>query len=266
MLAIYHEFSLIFFTVFAQLAVGMAFFAVIAYKKEDALSINLWKGSLIAMALAGLFSFTHLTNPFNAFYTLTQIGSSWMSREIVAVGAFSGLVFLACLLHYKNQYKQEVGYAALFFGVILIYVMTMVYASVKSMPMWNFLGTLTAFVGTTLLLGGGITMAMRDNAENLCLNSSSKTMLLVGLLLSLSAKILWVTILISNPAMLVPEIFMQAGYNSVLKLLCLLVGSVILVNRRFFSKNILYIAVALLVIGELFGRTLFFLAEFKAGV
>ncbi len=263
MSAIFGELSLILFTVFAQLAVGMVLFANISCNKEDTLSLNLWKYSFFVLVIAGLASFTHLTNPFNAFYTITQIGSSWMSREIVCVGIFGALL----LLHYLKKGTKETGYASLAMGLVLVYVMAMVYASVSSMPMWNLSSTLLAFYGTTFLLGAAFCLALLKDTDSKCLNSSTKTLLVLGLILSLSAKMPWLSTVIANPSLLIPDVFISSFCCAiVIYVLCLIAGSVMLLNRKYFSTNILIIACALLVIGEIFGRALFFAAQLKLGV
>ncbi len=260
---IYAEWTLIVFTTFCQLSIGMAIFAFLSASfKEYAIEKKLWIFSLLSVAIAGLASVLHLQNPFNALYTLTQLGTSWLSREIVCVGIFGGLLFLQVI---KNT--KFIGCLASLAGLLLLYVMTMVYASVEEMPYWRFLGTLLAFLGTTLLLGGAVAFIMSRNAECACLKKSAIIAYITGLLFVLGSKLSWVANTLKNPDLAVPEALTQGYFNLDVQLFFLLFGSLfLLVNKPIKFPVVMYLAFLLLLGAELAGRALFFLAQFKVGV
>src|SRR5512143_838368 len=59
-------------------------------------------GSVLALVFlgGGLFaSFFHLGRPERAWRTATQWRTSWLSREVIALPAFMGMVFLYGVLH-----------------------------------------------------------------------------------------------------------------------------------------------------------------------
>src|SRR5699024_6256294 len=97
-----HEWPLLIFTISMQAAIGGIFmlwiFIVRNKSKEEIEMFRLSKIPLIVIAglsLVGLgASFAHLGTPTNAFNTLRNVGSSWMSREILVTGMFIGLAFL----------------------------------------------------------------------------------------------------------------------------------------------------------------------------
>ena len=60
-------------------------------------------GSLISLGLlvAGLAaSFFHLGHPERAWRSAAMWRTSWLSREVIALPAFMGIVFIYALLHY----------------------------------------------------------------------------------------------------------------------------------------------------------------------
>ena len=98
---------------------------------------------LIALgaALVGvIFSFLHLGNPTNAPRSLSNIGTSWLSREITGVLIYSALLMGTTILHFVmpsagRSLKWLVDLTALT-GVILIFIMSKIYM-IPARPAWN---------------------------------------------------------------------------------------------------------------------------------
>ncbi|GAM71804.1 anaerobic dimethyl sulfoxide reductase chain C [Vibrio sp. JCM 19236] len=134
---IFHEWSLIFFTVFAQTAVGayllVSFRALVDGHDTD--KINSYKIPMFflwaIMGVGFLFSTTHLGSPLRAFNALNQFGSAWLSNEIFFGAAFfavGGLQWLLSVLNKGGAALQKIlMFAAMALGVVFMYAMINVY-------------------------------------------------------------------------------------------------------------------------------------------
>jgi len=131
-------------------------------------------GSAIALALlaAGLLaSFFHLGRPERAWRSAAQWRTSWLSREVIALPAFMGMVALYGLVHalgWAPQVTRAPGGAALGASVVVgvagtvlafaLFVCTaMIYASLRFLAEWHTPLTLVNYI----LLGAasGFTLA-----------------------------------------------------------------------------------------------------------
>jgi anaerobic dimethyl sulfoxide reductase subunit C (anchor subunit) len=159
------EWALIIFTVLAQMSVGsfivlgaIHYFVVqkSGTKQADELSDRalLAIGPVLVLGMAA--SLLHLGNPFNAYKAVTNLGSSWLSREIFfgVLFAVTGAVF--AVMQYKKiasfMVRNLVALLAAVIGVVLVYSMSMVYM-MPTRPSWNMVTTPVSFFATTLLLG-----------------------------------------------------------------------------------------------------------------
>lgn len=160
-----NEWSLIIFTTVMQMAVGsfvilggIHFFATRRYdtKAADALSDRalLAIGPVVVLAL--LVTFLHLGNPLNAPRAVTNLGTSWLSREITLalVFAVGGAVF--ALLQWRKigsaAMRNVLGLLLAAVGLVLVWSMAQVYL-LPTVPAWNSPATVVTFFITTLLLG-----------------------------------------------------------------------------------------------------------------
>ena len=111
-------------------------------------------GSMLSLGLliAGLTaSFFHLGHPERAWRSAAMWRTSWLSREVIALPAFMGVVFAYGLLHYLNWNPTVFGTAALpetnltllvgIIGVALCFVLFictgMIYACLKFLQEWH---------------------------------------------------------------------------------------------------------------------------------
>jgi anaerobic dimethyl sulfoxide reductase subunit C (anchor subunit) len=183
------ELALVIFTIAAQMSVGaflvlggVHFFATRYAGIEEADKLSdlalLAIGPVLVFGL--IISVLHLGNPFNAWRAITNIGSSWLSREILFGILFAGGGFLFTLMQWRKLgspgLRKIVALVTAAFGVGLVVSMAMVYYTLPSVPAWNTWTTLASFFTTTLLLGalaistafvGGYTyLHARDRAES----------------------------------------------------------------------------------------------------
>lgn len=179
-----HELPLIIFTVLGQMSVG-AFVVLgivqvigrVRYGKPavDALADPALYAIGPVLVLGLLGSMLHLGNPFNAINTLRHLDSSWLSREIVFGVGFAGLGFLFAALQFLRwgsaALRQALAVLTAVVGLGFVWVMSMVYASLPTVPAWNMWTTPAQFFLTTLLLGTlavgaafmGVTMFRRQH-------------------------------------------------------------------------------------------------------
>lgn len=161
-----NEWSLIIFTVVMQMAVGsfvilggVHFFASRRYSETDADLLAdralLAIGPLVILSL--LVTFLHLGNPTNAPRAITNIGSSWLSREIGLALLFTigGAVF--AFMQWRKistpSIRNGVALVVAAIGLVLVYAMSRVYHMLVTVPAWNTLATPISFFLTTFLLG-----------------------------------------------------------------------------------------------------------------
>jgi DMSO reductase anchor subunit len=131
-------------------------------------------GSLLSLGLliAGLVaSFFHLGHPERAWRSAAMWRTSWLSREVIALPAFMGVVFIYGLLHYLDWNPKVFGTTALpetdltlvvgIIGVVLcftLFVCTgMIYACLKFLQEWHT--PLTPINYTLFGMSSGFTLA-----------------------------------------------------------------------------------------------------------
>lgn len=161
------ELPMIIFTVFAQMSVG----AFVALGIIHVFGVPKWGRdtiervtdpaiyaigpTLVFGLIASMFHMNDITNTLNV---LRHWDSSWLSREIIFGVAFAGLGFLFAIMQWfklgSRNLRQIVAALAAIVGLALVYAMSMIYASVVTIPAWNTWAVPFQFFATTFLLGG----------------------------------------------------------------------------------------------------------------
>lgn len=155
-----HEWALVLFTLLVQTAVGIVMAGECLIRQtEGETRTAIRRQSCVAFvffAVAGIVSLGHTGSPLNSFYTLFNVGSSWLSREI-AVLSLTGMAFLwlAYMRFRKPEQASEktAAFLVIVAGLILIAVMSRVYR-LSVAPAWDSFSGLAAFFGSTFLMGG----------------------------------------------------------------------------------------------------------------
>ena len=160
-----HEWPLVLFTLMVQLAVGfhLALLAssTLLRARTPAVGPDPWTedpsllvGSLMAAALA--VSLLHLGAPTSAVHALSNLGTSWLSREILAVLVFLGFWGVSYWLRRRpgsaTWMVRGMAWLTAVAGLGLIGVMARIYM-VPARPLWDHWLTAAGFLLTTLLLG-----------------------------------------------------------------------------------------------------------------
>jgi anaerobic dimethyl sulfoxide reductase subunit C len=159
------DWALIIFTICAQMSVGafLVLGAVHLYAarkageaEADRLSDRALLAIVVTLGLGLLASLFHLGNPLSSPRAITNLATSWLSREIACGVAFGvlGVVFAAMQWFKLGSFKVRniVAWLAGLVGIALIFSMSRAYM-IPSQPSWNTLATPISFYATALLLG-----------------------------------------------------------------------------------------------------------------
>lgn len=161
----FREWTLPVYTILTQLSVGSLLLIWIirmrshaqfgAERVEQSIKIPV-SILLVTMTVAIGFAHFHLSKPYLSFLALRNLGSSWLSRELLAnlvyiilVGA---LVYLLWKMDGNYKIKSWLGWLAILAGFATDYCMARIYL-IPSQPAWNSSLTPGSFLVTTLLLG-----------------------------------------------------------------------------------------------------------------
>ena len=159
------EWALVIFTICAQMSVGA--FVVLgvihwfaARKAGPDEADRLADRALLAigptLVLGMGASLLHLGNPFNGYLAVANLGSSWLSREIVFGVLFAGAGAVFAFLQWRKRasacVRNAVGLVAAGIGLVLVFSMGQVYL-LRTVPVWNTVATPLMFFVTTFLLG-----------------------------------------------------------------------------------------------------------------
>jgi anaerobic dimethyl sulfoxide reductase subunit C len=159
------DWILIAFTILAQMSVGaFLVLGVVHYyasrKGGQELADQLSDRALLAigpvMVLGMIASLYHLGSPLNAYLAVTNLGASWLSREVLAGVVFTVLGGLFALMQWRKlasfTVRNLLAWLAAIAGLILVWSMSNVYM-LPAQPVWNTVATPILFYTTTLLLG-----------------------------------------------------------------------------------------------------------------
>ncbi len=159
------EWALIAFTILNQMAVGsfLVLGIVHAYamrkkgmQQADQLSDMALVSIVPVVGLALIASLFHLGNPINAPRAIANLGTSWLSREILLDLIFAALALVFAFMQWRKigsfSLRNIIAWIAAIEGLGLIYVMSNAYM-LETEPSWNTLATPATFYATAFLLG-----------------------------------------------------------------------------------------------------------------
>lgn len=305
------EWALILYTILAQLSVGAFIVMGIVHfyasrKAGIAEADRMNDRALLAigplLVLAMLASLFHLGTPTSAYRAISNVGSSWLSREILFTVLFLIVGGVFAVMQWRKlstpQIRNGVAVVAALIGVALIFSMAQIYM-VRTVPVWDTLATPVSFFTTTFLLGSfavGIAYVlnysyMQRRQEPGCGETGVQCELLRTAMRGVAvAAVLLVGIhFVVTPVHLVylssgSEAAQQSAsiisndYGVLLGLRLLLVflgaavlGSFIYKNasspgRERFMGNLALAAFALVLVAEIMGRFIFYASEVSLGI
>ncbi len=278
----YHELSLVLFTVLAQTAVGayliMTLANLVTNSRVDVKSritrnmFFVW----VVMGLGFVASSTHLGSPMRAMNALNQVGTSWLSNEILTGSmffAFGGLYWLLEVLDKGTEgVRKGLKIAGMVAGVAFMYSMVNVYL-IDTVPTWNTPFTGWSFLLTMVVAGAIFASTLMHSAQ---FDDAKYTRGIQGLVVvaiiamtvvTLSQMVALADIQSSVVAAsdLVPNMAMLQGSRIVL----LVAGATIAlfgINRIKGSVVLPVVGLALVLVAELLGRNIFFNLHMTVGM
>jgi len=305
-----NEWSLIIFTTVMQMAVGsfvilggVHFFAVRRYDEKAADTLS--DRSLLAIGpiviLAMLVTFLHLGNPLNAPFALSNLGSSWLSREVTLAVVFTVAGALFAFMQWRkissSPVRSGIGLVVAAVGLLLVYSMSQVYM-LPTVPAWNSLATPVSFFVTTLLLGSlaigsayVVTYQYLRGKDNLSdasvqfdiLSTTLRWIVLISLVL-LGVQFVVIPLYIASLAeqasaaaiTSIGLILDQGGTLFTLRLVLLFIGAGVFSTFMYLNASseaktrvtgyLAYSAFAMVLVSEILGRFLFYESMMRIGL
>ncbi len=303
------EWALILFTILAQMSVGsfvvlgiMHFFvqrnagAQEADRMTDRALMAI--GPVLVLGLTA--SIFHLGSPLNAPRAVSNLATSWLSREIMFGVLFAALGFLFAILQWRKigsiTHRTVLGWVTALVGLALVFSMARVYM-LETQPAWNTISTPVLFFVTTFLLGSlAIGTALVANfmylknkepgcAETQC-NLLGGTMRWIAIASIVLLGIELITIPLQTGSLTssaVPQavasvaMYMnQFGVLFALRLILVFLGAgvfALFVYRNALTTGreqvigyLVFGAFALVLVAELIGRYLFYATQVKIGI
>jgi anaerobic dimethyl sulfoxide reductase subunit C (anchor subunit) len=272
------EWPLLLFTLFTQLAIGsyIFFVAIRSCKKinrEECVRMTKMGMTLVGpvMLIALILSIFHLGTPFGAYRSILNVGSSWLSREILFAGLFFVLWIVGFVLERQGKWSQALGWVNSIVGVGAIFSMASIYAS-TIIPAWSNMNTYMAFFGTTIVFGATSTalsiLMNKEEKSDSVLSVLKVTGIIGGLAIVL--QLIYLPIYSSGLTMegtagmesatLVASSYL---YTTIIRWILSIAGVGILVYTLFRKTkgsyaNFVIASLALVIVGEFLGRYLFY--------
>ncbi|MEZ9662984.1 dimethyl sulfoxide reductase anchor subunit family protein [Vibrio cyclitrophicus] len=280
---IFHEWSLIFFTVLAQTAVGgyLLIGARALVLGHDEEKLNSYKVPMfILWALMGLgfmFSTTHLGSPLRAFNAFNQLGSAWLSNEVFFGAAFFAVGGLQWLLSVVKKggvaIQKALMVGAMVLGVIFMYAMINVYM-INTVPTWDNIYTPLSFIMTMvvggLLLSQFVLVFANDSHFTVDHNITMLAVITVAISLLVTVGKLNLIGDIQTSAAKASELVDGLGSYVILQVALLMASLLIwilpMLNKAKVNPVNLSLALVLFLASELIGRGLFYSLHMTSGL
>ncbi|MGB2147640.1 MAG: dimethyl sulfoxide reductase anchor subunit family protein [Vibrio toranzoniae] len=280
---IFHEWSLIFFTVLAQTAVGgyLLIGARALVLGHDEEKLNSYKVPMfILWALMGLgfmFSTTHLGSPLRAFNAFNQLGSAWLSNEVFFGAAFFAVGGLQWLLSVVKKggvaIQKALMVGAMVLGVIFMYAMINVYM-INTVPTWDNIYTPLSFIMTMvvggLLLSQFVIVFANDSRFTVDRNITMLAVIAVAISLLVTVGKLNLIGDIQTSAAKASELVDGLGSYVILQVALLMASLLIwilpMLNKAKVNPVNLGLALVMFLASELIGRGLFYSLHMTSGL
>jgi anaerobic dimethyl sulfoxide reductase subunit C len=243
------------------------------------------------MLLALLASVFHLGNPINIVGAVPNLGTSWLSREVVTAVVFVILAGFYTLMQWRkistDTIRTVIGWIAALVGIFQTYAMAMVYM-IRTQPSWNTFATPITFLVTCLLLGALLiavaivathsqdkeqTSLLRDVLRGIAVAA----IVLVGI--EFVVLPVYVVYLSAQGGAALQTLSMMTGQFSValvLRLVFVFIGAGVLgfylyqnasvAGREKTLSTLVYSAFVLALVGEAMGRYIFYATHVRIGL
>ncbi len=268
------EWSLLLFTLLMQASIGAYLWVTIIKWRQQDRSFGVTNAVIVVLsAVAVVISLLHLGTPTGALRSLLNIGSSWLSREILFSGGFFGLAAITLLLERSKMDASSlkiVRIVTTIVGLIAVFSMSMLYMS-SIMPAWNSYQTMIDFYATMITLGGILTIVTaREQVEGYVAKMS--VVMAIAIFVHAAVYILFLAGLGAGTEAAQSSIAILSQTFAIMAMVRWLlvlggVGAVIASQYMKAHQNTyIYTALAMLVIGLFIGRYIFFAIAVAKGI
>lgn len=255
-----HELPLIVFTTLIQMSIGCVLFSAIYFLSQSTANIRLpmWFGFILG-GIGGIASMAHLGNPWNVLNTVNNIGSSWMSREVVFVGTYLGLIALNVInCIFTSKFNRTLLCVTAIVGLVTIFVMSNIYVN-SLFTLWTGIVTYSLFSATALLAGGAVAYTTLRGQTN----PPAKQFIafaLIGLALSVVALVYLQNHLADNATTAMTAKYIDVNLVTMLSWGKFALSAVGVGLMAKFAKthSVATLACLLMIIAELIGRIAYF--------
>ena len=259
-----YQYSLVFFTVLGQLAAGIVLLICLTNLHEHPKAERrAWQVAFVLGVIASVAAALHLHSLAPAVFSLKGVGSSWLSREILAGVVFGVLV----LLRLGNVVTERINWLAGLAGIAFVLIMSQVYFQNNAVPLWHTWGSVLSFVATMLLLGGVAIMVIAPETRKsprLAISLSAAT---VGGLFALALPAFWLGGMLTALDPVLLGVFSTVAICVTLtQTACYAVGGVMMAYGLPRNNTWIYLGSALLLVGAIAGRMLFYAANIRLGM
>ncbi|HHY27619.1 MAG TPA: dimethyl sulfoxide reductase anchor subunit [Desulfitobacterium dehalogenans] len=277
--------SLILFSICIQAAIGIMVFVALGkfFNKEGQFKSAVLTAATLAV-IGLLASLMHLGKPFSALNSLSHFSTSWLSREIWFTGVFTGLTVLTAIVTVvkpgaKGIVKALVPLAAVV-GLADVYMMASIY-NFASVPAWQHGSIYIEFYAAAISMGAVIFLAL-SGKEAAKAKKAASLAAGVAVILQVAAMVLYYIQLGTSENLAAGQslalLNSMSGIMAVKWLFILLGAGLLLFLMNKGSMKVqagqaavqvaattegtlsvtFYLAAALVVIGQILGRYLFY--------
>jgi DMSO reductase anchor subunit len=255
------ELPLILFTLFTQIAVGMAVFVALrqwaVVEGPTIKSRNEWITILVLIGLGVFAAFFHLGKPLGAIRMIANIGSAWLSREILTFGVFGALSAISFYLVFTRSSNGWLFKATALVGLLAVFSTGMAYASAGLDAIHNVL-PLILFMLTVFTLGPAVASYFVEEKSHAPLVSILVPTLLTSVIVRFLVPFVWLS---GNAVTRATGQNFLASPLHWLHIIALVVGVAVVRPGKSLPK---WLPIVLL-IGELLGRIAFFALMASSG-
>ncbi|PKH05405.1 dimethyl sulfoxide reductase anchor subunit family protein [Moritella sp. Urea-trap-13] len=278
----FHEWPLVLFTVFAQTAVGafliMSLTNLVIDSRvgvKDKITRNMffvW----VLMGLGFMASTAHLGSPMRAMNALNQVGSSWLSNEILTGSlffAFGGFYWLLDVLKKGPEGLRKVLMVlGMIAGVAFMYSMVNVYL-INTVPTWDTPYTWWSFLLTMLVSGSLFALILIHSAQfdNAKYSRAIQAVVVVGVIAMIVMTLGQMAALadINSSVVAASDLVVNMGCLQGIRIVLIIAGSAIALacfRREKSNLAIALVGFAMVFFAELLGRTIFFNLHMTVGM
>lgn len=250
------ELPLVVFTVFTQMAIGLVLMSAVQQWAivDGPTGSNLrleWLAALGFLAIGVLASFFHLGHPLGAVRMFANLGSAWLSREILMITIFGALVVVTLVGLNKNAATKWLITLTAAVGLLALFSTAMTYAPPSLPAIDNYL-PLVFFGLTSIILGPAIASYFVPADKQQLLTITLAIGLIVGLVIYLTVPSIWLS------GGTVTEMTAQLHLASPLYWLHIATGLALPLLVLGWQKRIPVWLPVLLLVSEFIGRITFF--------